>query len=372
VDFTSAGIVCRPSVALQDANILCVHPEDVGKSVCVLAVSNYGEVLNEPSDAGNGKVSRENVASKASDGGLLPDTSMQVGQIMDRSAATIRGGRSWKDPTGCDSVTLCCSQCCSPIGFASLSSPEIWRFWKHRLATSCQNVASEGNVVPQNSTTFPSISSFNESRGIKAIGSVSSFLVREMVRYAESKAIFTFVIGRETHDSRSGGSKCMLLRLLSWETAMARSTQDSRKWESRYSHTNNRVSFKLDFQRVAKLVFEETADRMNPSIASNDDSTAQWTWGGVDLCCPPTVSSSNELLPFSLSNLFKASTNAINETQTGSTVRMELPEDEYDQVLRHLKESRSFFSKTQEDSTILIKMGRERSTGMGLTVVPLL
>jgi hypothetical protein len=350
-----------------------------------LAVANYGEVVTESGDIARGGGAEGNTMSGTA---IVGDTSPSSSSTtpldkVDESAATVRGNRYWKDPTGCESVALCCSRCCSPIGFAALSSPEIWRFWKHRLSTSSNskigsslgtNYGDTDGIVMTNKSSLPPSSFPNDSGSMKAIGSVSSFLIREMVRYAESKAIFTFLVGRETHDTTRNnvGSKCLLLRLLSWETTIAKSPKDSTKWKSHVSLIRNTPSLQLNFEKVAKLIFEETVDRADLSMATNSDSTTQWIWGGVDLCCPPAASSSNRELPFPSSNPFNPSTNdGTLETPTGSSVRLNLPKYEYDQVLTDLSEGRSFFSKTHEDATILLKMGRERTNGMGLTMVRL-
>eukprot|EP00539_Tryblionella_compressa_P018549 CAMPEP_0178861040 /NCGR_PEP_ID=MMETSP0747-20121128/2063_1 /TAXON_ID=913974 /ORGANISM="Nitzschia punctata, Strain CCMP561" /LENGTH=283 /DNA_ID=CAMNT_0020527531 /DNA_START=1 /DNA_END=852 /DNA_ORIENTATION=+ len=281
------------------------------------------------------------------------------------SSAAVRGDRPWRNSSDGESVTLSCSQCCSPLGFASLASPETWRFWKHRLSTTVNMQSTQSASLPYYSKT---------SWKTKSVGSCSSFLAREMVRYAESKAIFTFVVRRENYNTSNSENRvrCLLLRLLSWETTMAFSGQDrGKKVRQRRtdlsSGSSGGESHRLDFQRVAKLVFEETLERIAGTAASDDNNPiSQWIWGGVDLCCPTPTNAPNL---FSVSH--QSSTNRIQSQTTVSTVRLELPYDEYDEVLADLKANRCMFSKEQEEATIALKMGGQNSNGMGLTIIPL-
>ena len=193
----------------------------------------------------------------------------------------------------------------------------------------------------------------------KPMASCSSFLARELVRYAESKAIFTFVVRREGFDQQK--NECLLLRLLSWETAMATS----------YRTKNNSKNDKaLLFRKVAKIVFEVTVDPTTTSEGNsknhgnnNGEAHAQWFWGGVDLCCPPPASSNNknDTIP----------TNQYDPPPDGvSTARLQLPNDEYSSVLKDLVSGKSLFEPEIASATILLKMGG-LTEGLGLTAVAL-
>ena len=307
VDFSSSS-TARKSVALQDANALCLYDSDLGTSVCVLAVTGYGEEPN------NHKSDIE---------------------ILKEDAATVRGDRSWRDVSG--GATVCCSMCCSPLGFASTESPETLRLLKHRLS------------VMQ-----------SHSGASRQLSSCSSFLAREMVRYAESKAIFTFLVILNDESTTSGithspSKKCLLLRLVSWDTNMATDTLSS--------------SERLDFGRFAKIVFEETT----LDHTMNTDDLTKWVWGGVDLCCLPPgqegVASQEILSPQDSSQ----QESMLPTDGQISTVKLQLPPDEYDLVLQELSESKKYFSKAVTKATILMKMGVDAltSTNIGLAAISL-
>jgi hypothetical protein len=282
---------------MQDSNVVCLHQKDLGVSACVLAVTGYGEV------------EETNENEKGID-------------FLNDAAATVRGARSWRDAAG--GATVCCSQCCSPLGFASIDFPECYRLLKHRLSVGSDRM--------------------NESN---RLSSCASFLAREMVRYAEAKAIFTFVVAFESPPKLSFHKKCLLLRLVSWDTNMATSFQNA--------------SRRLCFKRVAKVVFEETNDKL---AGNESDDITKWEWGGVDLCCAPLNGGLD--IP---SN--QTENNAIGKV---STVRLLLQQDEYDEVLQSLREGGNLFSRAVSEATIQVKMGIGSSKigdGLGLTAIPL-
>jgi hypothetical protein len=286
VDFSSSSASAEPSVALQDSNVVCLHQKDIGVSACVLAVTGYGEVEETNEDD-------------------------EKGMDMKDAAATVRGDRSWRDVTG--GAAVCCSQCCSPLGFAAIESPECFRLFKHRLSVS------------------------SGTNGSNRLSSCASFLAREMARYAEAKAMFNFVVALDEPSQMH--KKCLLLRLVSWDTNMATSYQTS--------------SRRLDFRRVAKIVFEETYDK----LAGNQGSdVTKWVWGGVDLCCAPLNGMPSDPNEDSMMKV--------------SIVRLLLQQDEYDEVLESFREGSNQFSKDVAEATILVKMGTSNNS-LGLTAIPL-
>lgn len=294
VDFSSSS-VARRSVAMQDSNALCLHRLDLASSVCVLAVTGYGETE-------------------------LEDNEKSEMDLLKEGAATVRGNRSWQDSAG--GATVCCSQCCSQLGFASMESPETYRLLKHQLLVGSTK---------------------------KELTSCASFLAREMVRYAESKAIFTFIIGVNSNvgstQHAANIAKCLLLRLVSWDTNIATAVVNNTE--------------RLKFRKVAKLVFEETLDMFKKN--ETEDDVTKWVWGGVDLCCIPLVAERQDGQSDSPEKLGQV-----------STVRIQLPSDEYDRVLRDLRRNSHLFSKSVSDATIKMKMGMEASLeNLGLTAISL-
>eukprot|EP00536_Pseudo-nitzschia_multiseries_P010323 jgi/Psemu1/202906/e_gw1.309.6.1 len=419
VNFSAGSECAEPSMALQDATLLCFHRRDVEPAVCVLAVNSYGECTernanNATNDAvsdrnGDGNGNRNGNPTLNNDLGSFatkslarfsselpepqlvrkeaspPSTTVgedeekdeardRGGETIAPTSAVVRGDRSWRDATDGESVGLFCARCCAPLGFASLGSPETWRFWKHRLS------------VPHTAPNPPSNEAFVFGASLlqrtKPLGSSSSFLARELVRYAESKAIFTFVVRCED-DSESDSESCSDDGIA---TAKAARTTESMK---RTGTTRTTGAFccgrgrrqqhrfgSIRFRRVAKIVFEETndptvnnnqaGDRSNTHSVSSS-ATTQWFWGGVDLCCPPPSSSTD-----GSTTLTRDPTAKKEEQQQSqvSTVRLQLPREEYDTVLVDLVAGRSCFSKEVADATILLKMG-DLWDGLGLTAVAL-
>ena len=318
--------------------------------------------------------------------------------MISTTSAVVRGDRVWKsvgsEVNDGESVSLCCGRCCSPLGYVSLGSIDTWRFWKHRLFV--QKTKKNKN---KNKKSYRAVRYFHP------FGSCTSFLARELIRYAESKAIFTFVIQCDDTNSHSNKQDiCLLLRLLSWESAMATSYKKEEEEEEKQqkqslssscsssqdgSDNNNHSSRRrniqhrrhrqqLDFKRVAKIVFEETKDptRTNKnghsttaSSSNNNSSSAptQWFWGGVDLCCPP--SSSKQKRADHTGNTLNSNDAAEQQQSGASTVKLQLPQYEYDQVVSDLYAgSQSYFTKAMADATILIKMGG-LTDGLRLTAV---
>ena len=296
VDFSASSASAQQSVAMYDSNVLCLHQGDLGVSVCVLAVAGYGE------------------------GNETDEDKTGVDFLRD-SAATVRGDRVWRDATG--GATVCCSLCCSPLGFASIDFPESFRLLKHRLIIGGDGTKS------------------------KPFSSCASFLAREMVRYAEAKAIFNFVIALDSTSKFPFKRKCVLLRLVSWDSTIA----------TTYEQSTDR----LRFERVAKIVFEETYDKL---AGRKQDDAVKWVWGGVDLCCAPEDGG------------IRVPLEQLEENPVGniSTVRMLLQQDEYDDMVQSLRKGCNLFSKTVAEATIMMKMGIdsiEAEGGLGLTAIAL-
>lgn len=300
--------------------MLCLNHDDLAGTACVLAVPGYGE-----EDEQEGKQDEKTV-----DDGLLMDAS-----------AAVRGNRNWTDVTG--GATVCCSQCRAPIGFAAIESPESFRLLKHRL-------------------TIPHDHSLGNDGQSRRLSSCASFLAREMVRYAEAKAIFTFIVTLEAPKMSFASNvfvKCILLRLVSWDCNIATGLEES--------------SRRLAFGRYAKIVFEETYDKK----ANQPADDGKWMWGGVDLCCPPGNSANDKL--FAPADTEESSSSTSEGTEPSiSAARILLQEDEYRETLQCLRRGQKLFTKDVAEATILVKMGAtpssasgDRDKGLGLTAVPL-
>ena len=307
VDFTIASLVPDPGVALQDANVICLHQIDMSNTAGVLPVSGYGEM--------------DDLGSKQDE---------KVIDTISDPAATVRGDRYWRDASV--GASVCCSNCSSPLGFASIESPECFRLLKHRLS------------IPTTITTTTVDGGKAQSR---PLSSCASFLAREMVRYAEAKAIFTFIVTLDMPQMSFASNvyaKCILLRLVSWDCDIATAFEGQ--------------TVNLNFRRYAKIVFEETYDRKAKHAGT-------WVWGGTDLCCPP------------LTGIEENSTNTAENDKEWkvSTARIALREEEYLETVASLRAGQALFSSAIAAATILVKMGTMPSSNdesrLGLTAIPL-
>ena len=235
VDFGSISTVAIKGCALEDGSVLVLHQDDLQQNICVLAVEGYGE----PDETANKKNGSDRISEDSS---TPPNT----------DSVEYRGARPWRNSIG--GATVCCSRCCVTLGTAAAHSPETCRLFKHRLGSSNMRDGGESNQFQQYTC--------------------GSFLAGEMLRYSEGQAVFTFVVASRPSLHRKSEGKCLLLKLLSWDTKVLTSGY-------------LRKSEKSSFTRVAKIVFEETDDLGEGSFNALNDDMAMWTWGGIDLCCPP-------------------------------------------------------------------------------------
>ena len=283
VDFSLSSTHAQQGTVMEDSTVVVVHKDDVGDSLCVLAIEGYGEVADVTS------------------GSSAPLTEGD-------DVITFRGQRRWKDSVG--GATVCCSQCCATLGFASLESPETLRLLKHRLLFS---------AGPQLPSPY----------------CVASFVAHQLVRYAESKAIYTMTVVAESHET------CLLLRLVSWETRLA----DSH--ESVYDESELDI---LHFRNVAKVIYEEKAI----PIAITADPL-QWNWSGIDFCCPIETKPNNDLSNSPPENSGLASSQ-------NASVRIVLPMEEWNELNEALRSgSKLFLSSDVVTATIQLKLGENFS-----------
>lgn len=357
VDFSTTSITVEPSVALQDGNFLCLNYMDLSSTASVQPVSGYGEIedgKDSPTTCSSGSTAQED------DGGRNSTSSMKL--LLD-PAATIRGERLWRDVTG-GGATVCCNHCFKPIGFASLESPESFRLLKHRISVPRKKVISDD----------PSVRGPPPSLTQRLLSSCASFLAREMIRYAESKAIFTFIVTLEQPVMSFASTvftRCILLRLVSWDCSIATTTSSCDGEEEEDSPLLSEEE--LYFRRYAKVVFEETYDKRGKG-------DGKWLWGGIDLCCPPL--NMDQLNP----NVEdddkdeRKTDEGLPGAQKVSSTRIQLSQEDYNSTLEDLRLGRNLFTKDVADATILMKMGKisnptdhkgDDNSGLGLTAIPL-
>jgi hypothetical protein len=271
-------------LALEDSSVIVLHCNNFGNGICVLAVEGYGVIDTEDDPVKND------------------------------DSATHRGPRAWRDSVG--GATLCCSRCCAILGYASLASPETFRLLKHRLSAD------------------------NDVQKWESLYTCSSFVAREMVRYAESKAIYTFLVAVRSEGKVKGHRSCLLLKLLSWDTRQAKSKESS-------SFEGNSQVDVLNFQKVLKVIYEVVDDQ--EAVVHDSADPMRWTWGGVDLCCMPGESAMQESQQSNASQSSKQARVA--------SVRLWLSPEEWGELLQSLVANSKSFSKEVTDATIIVKLG---------------
>jgi hypothetical protein len=180
-----------------------------------------------------------------------------------------------------------------------------------------------------------------------------------MVRYAESKAIFTFVVAVRSEGTVKEHRKCILLKLLSWDTRRAKCT------ESPSFGRNSQVDV-LNFQKVVKVIYE-VVDDQDTAVHDGVDPMS-WTWGGVDLCCVLGES------PIQASQQSDAS-ESFKQARVAS-VRLWLSPKEWGELFQYLVANSIFFPKAVTDATIIVKLGlqtkKQNDGTIGLSTLPLL
>lgn len=299
-------------MALEDDAVLVLHKDDLIRGgVCTLGVAGYGE---HSSSSDINKAGPEDDKANYS----IQQTSSQ----------------SWKDKSvkvGGAINTVACANCCSTVGFVSEFDPDTYRLYKHLLDCG----------------VHVGTSAFDSPFGKYTCG---SFVAREMVRYAESEAIYTFIVGVSdtpnstvSHDSGS----CFLLKMLSWDTLMGVTN------ESNNGRLENHIESGLHFQKVLKVIFEEISD--NAKLSNMGDDLMEWTWGGIDLCCLPQISQTKDnssQQPAAAEGITPPSQHA-----KASSVRMFLSKEEWLQLRHALVCGSECFSGTVSSAVVMAKLG---------------
>jgi HECT-like Ubiquitin-conjugating enzyme (E2)-binding/MYND finger len=304
-DFSSASTYGQEKTLLEDETVLVAHTQDVGTAACVVAVSGYGE------DARDDDCDNSSPLTAA------------AGLSEKDPTALVRGSRPWREAVG--GATLTCSLCVSSLGFAPVDMPDTYRLLKHQLVLLKQ----DGPVT--------------------RMQTVSSFLVHEMIRFAETKAIFTFVV---SDDSMVGHKRLLFLRLVSWDTTAASSSEAGREQDNVYQIPK--------WKRRSKILYEEAAD-------AEYTGGSLWMWTTQDWCCPPPGGSKEEKAePPTVDN-------RPTETQSASVVRLCLPTQEWKRLRAELQETSQFYAKEVINATITAKLGRSATSHeeIGLATIPI-
>lgn len=212
---------------------------------------------------------------------LHPDslgTCVTMLQSVDPYGTHSSSASSWQ-PEGRQVETLCCSYCCSPVGIATNQG---YHLYKHRLL------------------------------GSSSSGTVPIFIANELKRYAESQAIFTFVV------TMSSTKKCLLLHVVSWDSKII-----------------NAATGAGTKKRVVKVIYEESSQLPH----QEEDDLTSWSWGGLDLCCDP-------------------SSDVATTTNKQKSVILTLEDDEWTDLIQSIRSSQYYFPQEVVNATILIKLGK--------------
>lgn len=270
VDFSSSATAARTRLVLEDDSVAVYHTGDVSNSVQVLALPGYGDGEENENDAHS------------------------------RAVPLVRGGRSWSDTVG--GATVTCSRCCLVLGIAPVELVDTVRFYKHRVVVKEQTLLS-------------------------SLG----FCVHSMVRYAESKAIFSFIVRCEDQPSAS-----LMLHLVGWDRKAARSFYKSD------------VNGELAWSRLAKVLYEE---RNGMSLPDTDSASGNWTWTQGDWCCPPTTGVSTGLVKEEKKTEHPSDFPA-------SYVSLVLESSEWTSFKKELEDASQLYSVDLMNTTFLAKTGR--------------
>jgi len=274
--------------ALEDSSVFVMQKKQLGPNVVVLAVEGYGEPSEEPS---LNPSSQNNVASSIPNKFVEVSVDREEKEIqrseigIETAGAMYRGERSWRDLTG--GATLCCSQCCSILGYASISADNreveaSYRLYKHRLGKVSKHTCG-------------------------------SFISHEMFRYAESQAVFSFYVVKDTSSSALHSSvECLLLKLLSWDTKIA-------------TVANETSGLTCGFEKAVKVVFQ----KIKISNATKYP-TPEMFWNNIDLCC--------STLPVARKKKEKKQNSEDNHTtdKQNASVKIFLSVEEWNELLQEL------------------------------------
>lgn len=306
VDFNSSSTKAIPKTALEDDTILVMHKHDLAdRGVRTVGMKGYGEH------------SSAHLSNNTSD--------------------TISASEAWKEKSaarGEISTPITCANCCSTLGYVSDHNSCTFRLYKHLL--DCGSPHINNGVGASAFTKY----------------TCGTFLAKEMVRYAESEAIYTFIIGISDENDWTrihNPGACILLRVLSWETPMA-----TVGGSSSYTPLEDPDSHKIRFQRVVKVIYEEISDKKE--LTAVNDDPLEWTWRDMDFCCPSPVRGTG-------SNTDATSDRNSNTAprRKAFSTRIFFSKQEWSELRDTLVHGSQYFSDAMKDAVVMTKLGMPSS-----------
>jgi hypothetical protein len=339
VNFNTSTMNAIRHVALEDDAVLVLHKEDIIEGGC----GSGGVCTTRDNVKGYGEHSAVLLGRRRKDNG--------ASEMIPTASSSSSSSQLWQDKSamkGNKGNTVTCSKCCSTLGFVSGHDLNTLRLYKHLL--HC------GNPPPPSSLSSSSLK--DDTKNVFSKYTCASFLAREMVRYAENEAIYTFIVGvsDENDWTRLGSSmkkscECVLLHMLSWDSALV--GVDGGKMSG---------GDVIRFEKVLKVIFDITTDRGQHSSGQEDDNdgTNKWTWGGIDLCCPPSMGDDNnedeDVSQTAVAMSQRQQTNN-NNNNKATSVRIYLSTQEYSELKSRLTTGSEYFSEVVKDAIVMSKLG---------------
>jgi hypothetical protein len=281
VEFNTAMIEGQVGRILEDTTAIVAHASDLHTSV-LHGLHAYGQVVPEDAQSPSNALT-----------GLDGD-------------ASFRGVRPWRDSVVGPSVA--CNYCASVVG--SCPAPETMRLLKHRLQ----------------------VKRFDENTGttiMTPLLSISAFVGHEMIRYAETKAIFAFRIRQD-----KPRKTCLVLRIISWDNFVA--TSDD------VSISDGGVHWP-QWKRMLQVVYEETMDLETVMNTKN-----LWMWS-TDWCCEPIAEQQGDEK--------KTSSNT-----PVSAVNLVIEAEEWNELFNELKCGSAIFPSEVAAATVIAKTGSNKAS----------
>jgi hypothetical protein len=355
VDFTSSATSAMPHTAFEDDAVLVLHVGDLSAGgVCVLdRVWGYGE--NSSSSE------RRRGNNDAADNDDNEDASSRAWRDMAASRGEEANG------------TVTCANCCSTLGYVSDRDSDTYRLYKHLLdCGGPDDIGGRRRDAGGGRRRRPATSSSSASSSF-ADHTCGSFLAREMVRYAESDAVFAFVVGLSDENDRTKTGahtgECILLRILSWDTPMSTvgGAIDDDAGGGGYDDDDDDDDSRraLCFRRVVKVIFEEASDEhvlRRTSAAGGGDGSMEWTWRGTDFCCPPpppssTASPNGGVGPGHAGSPSASEGGGSSSRAKASAIRIFFSKREWSELRETLIRGSHYFSEAVRDAVVTTKLG---------------
>ena len=226
-----------------------------------------------------------------------------------------------------------------------MEEPDTCRLLKHRLC------AKEDIVIVDNDEFY-----LMTTKDWFSHNTTASFIARELIRYAESQAVFTFVI----FDEEPASGRVLLLKLLSWNTSMGFVTKNG--------ITNNHLDGgAVELGRIAKVIFEEVDDpnhHLFGGKSSDSTNPMDFSWN-LDLCCPP----------FGATTPDKGISDTVGTDAPKASVHIHLPADDWKQLRENIEIGRKFVPNSISQTTVLMKLGidgevRKGQAGLSILQLP--